>query len=61
MLIRLGHSPDPDDAFMFWALAERRVDDEWPAAVVVADSEAVGRRVQRTRRDWDSAEGGAPC
>jgi 1,4-dihydroxy-6-naphthoate synthase len=26
MLIRLGHSPDPDDAFMVWALAERRVD-----------------------------------
>jgi 5,8-dihydroxy-2-naphthoate synthase len=26
MLIRLGHSPDPDDAFMFWALAEKRVD-----------------------------------
>jgi 5,8-dihydroxy-2-naphthoate synthase len=26
MLIRLGHSPDPDDAFMFWALAEQRVD-----------------------------------
>jgi 1,4-dihydroxy-6-naphthoate synthase len=25
-LIRLGHSPDPDDAFMFWALAEGRVD-----------------------------------
>jgi 5,8-dihydroxy-2-naphthoate synthase len=25
MLIRLGHSPDPDDAFMFWALAEGRV------------------------------------
>ena len=21
-LIRLGHSPDPDDAFMFYALAE---------------------------------------
>ncbi len=27
MLIRLGHSPDPDDAFMFWALAEGMVDD----------------------------------
>jgi 1,4-dihydroxy-6-naphthoate synthase len=27
MLIRLGHSPDPDDAFMFWALAEGAVDD----------------------------------
>lgn len=26
MLVRLGHSPDPDDAFMFWALAEGRVD-----------------------------------
>ena len=26
MRIRLGHSPDPDDAFMFWALAEHRVD-----------------------------------
>jgi 1,4-dihydroxy-6-naphthoate synthase len=26
VLIRLGHSPDPDDAFMFWALAEEKVD-----------------------------------
>ena len=26
MLIRLGHSPDPDDAFMFWALAVEQVD-----------------------------------
>jgi 5,8-dihydroxy-2-naphthoate synthase len=26
MLIRLGHSPDADDAFMFWALAEGHVD-----------------------------------
>lgn len=26
MLIRLGHSPDADDAFMFWALATGRVD-----------------------------------
>jgi 1,4-dihydroxy-6-naphthoate synthase len=26
LLIRLGHSPDPDDAFMFWALAEGAVD-----------------------------------
>jgi 1,4-dihydroxy-6-naphthoate synthase len=26
MLIRLGHSPDPDDAFMFWALAAGKVD-----------------------------------
>jgi 1,4-dihydroxy-6-naphthoate synthase len=26
VLIRLGHSPDADDAFMFWALAEERID-----------------------------------
>ena len=26
MLIRVGHSPDPDDAFMFWALADGRID-----------------------------------
>ena len=26
MLIRLGHSPDPDDAFMFWALAVGTID-----------------------------------
>ncbi len=26
MRIRVGHSPDPDDAFMFWALASDRID-----------------------------------
>ncbi len=26
MRIRVGHSPDPDDAFMFWALATERID-----------------------------------
>ena len=26
MKIRLGHSPDPDDAFMFWALAAGKID-----------------------------------
>src|SRR5262245_47126245 len=26
MRIRLGHSPDPDDAFMFWALAAGQVE-----------------------------------
>src|SRR4051812_30104514 len=27
-LIRLGHSPDPDDAFMFYGLAREKVDTE---------------------------------
>src|SRR5438477_3954432 len=26
VLIRLGHSPDPDDAFMVWALAAEKID-----------------------------------
>jgi 1,4-dihydroxy-6-naphthoate synthase len=26
MLIRLGHSPDPDDVVMFWALAAKEID-----------------------------------
>jgi 1,4-dihydroxy-6-naphthoate synthase len=26
LLIRLGHSPDPDDAFMFWGLSAGVVD-----------------------------------
>jgi 1,4-dihydroxy-6-naphthoate synthase len=26
--IRIGHSPDPDDAFMFWALAKDRIPAE---------------------------------
>src|ERR1700722_8189420 len=25
MLLRLGHSPDPDDAFMFYALAKEKL------------------------------------
>jgi 1,4-dihydroxy-6-naphthoate synthase len=30
VLLRIGHSPDPDDAFMFWALAEGHVPaDGW--------------------------------
>ena len=28
MQIRLGHSPDPDDAFMFWGLAAGAVDTQ---------------------------------
>ena len=27
-LIRVGHSPDPDDAFMFYALAKEKIDTE---------------------------------
>ena len=26
MHVRVGHSPDPDDAFMVWAIAEQALD-----------------------------------
>jgi 1,4-dihydroxy-6-naphthoate synthase len=43
--IRLGHSPDPDDAFMFWALAEGEVDTRG------LEFEHVLRDIQ-TLNDW---------
>ena len=43
--IRLAHSPDSDDAFMFYALAEGRVDTEGLAFVhELADIESLNRR-----------------
>jgi 1,4-dihydroxy-6-naphthoate synthase len=40
--IRLGHSPDPDDAFMFWALASGRVDPrDFEFEHVLADIETL--------------------
>lgn len=44
-LIRLGHSPDPDDAFMFWAIAAGRVDtDPFEIDQVLEDIETLNRR-----------------
>jgi len=37
MTIRLGHSPDADDAFMFWALAEGLVDTQLQFEHVLRD------------------------
>ncbi len=44
MLIRLGHSPDPDDAFMFWAIAEGIVHaDDFGLSLVARDIETLNR------------------
>jgi len=42
--VRVGHSPDPDDAFMFWGIASGRVDTA-PFAIeqVLADIETLNR------------------
>ena len=44
MRIRLGHSNDPDDAFMVWALAERRIDTRgFEFELVPADIQTLNR------------------
>lgn len=48
MLLRLGHSPDPDDAFMFYALAQDLVDREGlEFEHVLQDIETLNRRAER--------------
>jgi 1,4-dihydroxy-6-naphthoate synthase len=44
-LIRVGHSPDPDDAFMFYALAQGRIaTGRYRFQHVLADIETLNRR-----------------
>jgi 1,4-dihydroxy-6-naphthoate synthase len=46
--LKLGHSPDPDDAFMFWALAKDLVDCEGlEFEHVLEDIETLNRRAAR--------------
>ncbi|MFN8186562.1 MAG: MqnA/MqnD/SBP family protein [Gaiellales bacterium] len=50
MRIRLGHSPDPDDAFMFWALATGRLDpDEFELELVHEDIQTLNEWAQEGR------------
>ena len=49
--IRLGHSPDPDDAFMFFGLACERIDSEGLRFEhILADIETLNRRAVNGRR-----------
>ena len=44
-LIRVGHSPDPDDAFMFYALAKGKIDTgEFEFTHELVDIETLNRR-----------------
>jgi 1,4-dihydroxy-6-naphthoate synthase len=48
MHLRLGHSPDPDDAFMFYALAAGRIDTEGlEFEHVLQDIETLNQRAER--------------
>ncbi len=46
--IRFGHSPDPDDAFMFYAIAKNRIDlHGYRILHIVEDIESLNRRALR--------------
>ncbi|MBU3758568.1 MAG: ABC transporter substrate-binding protein [Candidatus Omnitrophica bacterium] len=46
--IRLGHSPDPDDAFMFYALAENKIpSQDFQIEHVIEDIESLNQRALR--------------
>ncbi|MBP9866104.1 MAG: ABC transporter substrate-binding protein, partial [Candidatus Omnitrophica bacterium] len=43
--IRFGHSPDPDDAFMFYAIAKNKIDMQgFMVSHVVEDIESLNQR-----------------
>jgi 5,8-dihydroxy-2-naphthoate synthase len=47
-LIRVGHSPDPDDAFMFYALAKHKIDTgDYEFTHELVDIETLNRRAFR--------------
>src|SRR5690242_6735292 len=50
--ITLGHSPDPDDAFMFYALADVKIDtDSLAFTHVIQDIETLNRRAMNAELD----------
>ena len=47
-LLTLGHSPDPDDAFMFYALAEHKIDTRgWKFEHILQDIQTLNERATR--------------
>jgi 1,4-dihydroxy-6-naphthoate synthase len=47
-VLTLGHSPDPDDAFMFYALAEHKIDTgRWEFEHILQDIQTLNERATR--------------
>jgi len=47
-ILSLGHSPDPDDAFMFYALAEHKIETgDWQFEHVLQDIQTLNERATR--------------
>lgn len=52
MLLTLGHSPDPDDAFMFYALAENKIPTgEYQFQHILQDIQTLNERATRAELD----------
>lgn len=50
--LTLGHSPDPDDAFMFYALAKERIDTRgWRFEHILQDIQTLNERAMRGELD----------
>lgn len=50
--LTLGHSPDPDDAFMFYGLAAGRIDTrDWSFTHVLQDIQTLNERARRAELD----------
>ena len=50
--LTLGHSPDPDDAFMFYAMAENKIDTRgWQFEHILQDIQTLNERARREELD----------
>ena len=50
--LTLGHSPDPDDAFMFYALAKNKIDTRgWEVEHILQDIQTLNERATREELD----------
>lgn len=59
-VLTLGHSPDADDAFMFWALAKDKVDAEgYRFEHILQDIETLNRRAEKEELDITAVSGHA--
>ncbi len=60
-LIRVGHSPDPDDAFMFYALAHEKIDMRgFKVEHVIEDIESLNQRALGSGTILESKNGASP-
>ena len=61
-LIRVGHSPDPDDAFMFYALAKDKIDTgSYQFTHELVDIETLNRAGIRSRTGTDGCQYSRLC